>query len=84
MSTLNLKLSNKKHGGTGTHTYAAWQAMRSRAKKRGEFVVPRWSDYARFRDDMGKRPLGARLERLDSTAPWCKLNCYWVLPLETK
>ena len=70
-------------------TYRAWQAMKdgcynpSSAKfesigTRGIAVCPEWlNDYERFLADMGRRPSGTTLERVDADRGYARANCVW-------
>ncbi len=49
---------------------------------RGITVDPRWEDFAAFRDDMGDRPAGADLGRIDNDLGYSKSNCRWESRLE--
>lgn len=68
--------ARKKHGGYGTATYTAWSTLRARVS-RGQEVAPEWADFERFRDDMGRRPDGTDLRRIDASKPWGPGNCEW-------
>lgn len=70
-------------------TYCAWQAMKNgcynsssdrftHIGRRGIRVCPEWrNDYERFLADMGRRPAGTTLERLDTNSDYGKANCIW-------
>ena len=76
----------KRHG----PTYRAWQLMndscanpRSGGWKhcggRGITVTPHWrSDFTAFLQNMGERPVGAILARLDTETHFTPANCQWV------
>jgi hypothetical protein len=50
---------------------------------RGIRVDPRWyNDFAAFVDDMGPRPPGHTLDRVDTNAGYSKENCRWATPTE--
>lgn len=82
-----------KHGMEGTKTYASWVSMKDRCNRpannrfqyyggRGISYDPRWEKFENFYADMGLRPQGATLDRLDSGADYCKANCRWATPRE--
>lgn len=71
-------------------TYQSWANMRSRCYRktyrdytnyggRGIIVCPRWrDDYDAFYDDMGPRPNGMTLERMDVDGNYDAFNCVWA------
>ena len=77
------------HGMKGTPTYSSWTSMLTRIRNpnypdyykyggRGIRVDPIWEKFENFFADMGKRPEGKTLERLNSNADYCKANCTWA------
>ena len=44
---------------------------------RGIGYDPRWSTFMPFYRDMGPRPVGLTLERVDTDADYSKENCIW-------
>lgn len=78
------------HGGRGSPEYSSWMAMRRRCQNptdkdyhrygaRGITVCPRWAEsFAAFRDDLGPRPEGTTLDRIDGARGYEPGNVRWA------
>lgn len=74
-------------------TYVSWYGMKCRCLNphhiafkryggRGIKVCDRWMNYYNFIEDMGIRPEGKTLDRIDGNGNYCKENCRWSTPKE--
>jgi hypothetical protein len=48
--------------------------------ERGITYTEDWETFEGFYKDMGERPLGLSLERVDVNGNYCKENCVWATP----
>jgi hypothetical protein len=79
-----------KHGWIGTPTYCSWVEMRRRCRAahrpefvnygaRGISVCDEWAaDFSAFLRDMGERPQGHSIDRIDNAKGYQKDNCRWA------
>jgi hypothetical protein len=75
---VNVNLDNTKHGKTGTYTHDGWCQWRARCRTQQDALHGPWDDYLVFLHDVGKRPLGTSLVRLDASRPWGPGNVRWA------
>ena len=71
------------HGMYGTPTYKSWYCMKYRCGKKGTpwekiSYCEEWADFRNFFKDMGVRPEGTSLDRIDVYGNYCKENCRWA------
>lgn len=83
-----------KHGQSGGNrkkslAYVSWNMMKDRCSNpnnpefhnyggRGIAVCPEWADFRAFYRDMGDRPPGLSIHRINNDAGYSKANCVWA------
>lgn len=87
-----MRAMKKTHGhtiGRQSATYRSWLKMKSRCENprnlkypeyggRGITVCRRWRKFENFLADMGERPRGRTLDRLDGNKGYSRRNCRWA------
>jgi len=76
----------RKHGQSKSGTYKSWQMMINRctrgypcfAKYAAVDVAPEWLSFESFYADMGDRPDGTSIDRIDNTKGYNANNCRWA------
>ena len=85
---------SKTHGMSRTQIYRTWSDMLNRCNSpshpcykhyggRGIRVCKRWRKFVRFFDDMGDKPKGLWLDRIDNDGDYKPSNCRWVTPKQS-
>ena len=90
--TRSQKISNKLsiHGQSKSSTWNSWSSMRRRirlgeshSKIYGNITMDdSWNVFKNFFKDMGERPKGMSIDRIDNTKGYFKENCRWATQAE--
>lgn len=84
-----LSRQRKKHGLSRSRIYHVWADMRQRCENikhpsfrdyggRGITVCRRWQSFPHFSSDMGPRPHGSAIERINNQDGYNPSNCMWA------
>ena len=83
---------NKKHGNASkikSSEYIAWESMNRRVNNpnykfyknyggRGIAICSQWKNFEAFLEDMGKKPVGTTLDRIEVNGNYEPANCQWA------
>ena len=88
-----LKHGHSTRGNGPSPTYTSWCAMITRCTNtkqrqykdyggRGIVVCPKWKEFTGFLEDMGEKPEGMTLDRIDNSEGYYADNCRWATTKE--
>lgn len=84
---------SRTHGRSSTPEHKTWEAMRQRCLNprnpsypqyggRGIRICDRWMAFENFYADMGRRPVGTSIDRVDVNGDYEPDNCRWATAVE--
>jgi len=84
---------NRTHGLSGSKIFRTWMSMKDRCLNkrckdykyyggRGISIAEEWLSFDNFYKDMGDKPDGFQIDRIDNNEGYFKDNCRWVTPKE--
>ena len=85
--------NRKTHRMSNTKIYTTWERMKARCLNknyhnykdyggRGITVCDEWMEFENFYKDMGNKPEGKSIDRINNDGNYCKENCKWSTPKE--
>jgi hypothetical protein len=78
------------HGMCNTPTYKSWMSMKARCRDKNKIhhhgkgitFCDRWLKFENFLADMGERPEGMTIDRINNQGNYEPSNCKWSSPIE--